>query len=168
MTVIVLFCTSQLDGFVFTDIVHVYCVPLRDGITVGRTNVLSTTTVLPLELLHVILRYVNVLFTHCISALLPSLTFVKLSSFLSMILLFETKTIKLHYSKESCKLYILPFKHRSVVLVVALCPTMLPLQVYIPASLVCTCDIVSVVMNNDETVDVDEIEMFLSVVELLL
>ena len=53
-------------------------------------------------------------------------------------------------------------------LVVALCPTMLALQVYIPASLVCTCDIVSVVMNNDETVDVGEIEMFLSVIEILL
>ena len=91
MTVIVLFCTSQLDGFLFTDIVHVYCVLLRDGITVGRTNILLTTTVVPLELLHLILRSVNVLFTHCISALLPRIKFVKLVSFLSMILLSETK-----------------------------------------------------------------------------
>ena len=53
-------------------------------------------------------------------------------------------------------------------LVVALCPTMLALQVYIPASLVCTCDMVSVVINNDETVDVDKIVMFLSVIEILL
>ena len=91
MIVIVLFCTSQLDGFLFTDIVHVYCVLLRDGITLGRTNVLLTTTVLSLELLHLILRFVNVLLTHCISALLPSIKFVKLSSFLTMILLSGTK-----------------------------------------------------------------------------
>ena len=100
MTVIVLFCTSQLDGFLFTDIVHVYCVLLRDGITVGKTNVLLTTTVLPLELLHLILRSVSVLVTHCISALLPSTKFVKLSSFLSTILLSETNVAlnKFNYS----------------------------------------------------------------------
>ena len=91
MRVIVLFCTSQLDGFVFTDIIHVYCLPLRDGITVGRTNVLLTTTVLSLELLHFIFKSVKVLFTHCISALLPSIKLVKLPSLLSMTLLSETK-----------------------------------------------------------------------------
>ena len=91
MTVINLFCTSQLDGFLVTDIVHVYCLALRDGITVGRTNILLTTTELLVKLFHLILRSVNVLFTHCISALLPSIKFVKLSSFLTMILLSETK-----------------------------------------------------------------------------
>ena len=65
-------------------------------------------------------------------------------------------------------LYISPFKHRPVVSIVALYPTMLALQVYIPASFVCTCDIVSVVMNNDETVDIGKIEMCLSVIEILL
>ena len=93
---IVLFCTSQIDGFLFTDILHVYCVLLQDGITVGKTNVLLTTTVLSLELLHLILKPVNVLFTHCISALLPSIKFVKLSSFLLMILLSETKLEQIH------------------------------------------------------------------------
>ena len=93
MTVKVLFCTSQCDGFVFTDIIHIYRVLLRDGITICRTNVLLTTTVLPLELLHFILRSDNVLVTHCISALLPGIKFVKLSSFLSMILLYETNVV---------------------------------------------------------------------------
>ena len=86
-----MFCTSQLDGFLFTDIVHVYCVVLRDGVTVGKTKILLTTTILPLELLHLILRSVNELFTHRISALLPSIKFVKLVLFLSMLLISETK-----------------------------------------------------------------------------
>ena len=48
------------------------------------------------------------------------------------------------------------------------CPTILALQVYIPASFVCTCDRVSVVMKNDETVNVGEIEMCSLVIEILL
>ena len=107
MTVIVLFCTSQLDGFLFTDIVHVCCELLRDGITLGRTNVLLTTTVLPLELLHFILKPVNVLFTHCISALLPSIKFLKRSIFFSMILLSETIANRLFYNKIKVHSYLL-------------------------------------------------------------
>ena len=53
-------------------------------------------------------------------------------------------------------------------LVVALCPIMLALQVYLPASLISICNIVSVVMKYDETVDVGEIEMSSSVIDILL